>query len=487
MTRVPLFTSLARTPSKALSGRCCGFKELLLLLALTLWSFALIVIPKRIAAAHGAGNEWNQVGKPRVIVQPEVELAADCAARRGGPVLSIEALTSDEWTELSAEDFESRYVRASRPVVVRDALAGTDAMGMWDSDDHLSVNFGKWVVDVKEEGVPGTEKKSFEWFLQNYKGSTGRLHLNQRMTKRMASQVILPDVFCGVVEHGLRQDVQLSMTSGSHKGPIHCDSEDELLMQFDGSKTVYLADPGYFKALDVKRGSYRHRAYHDVAVADIDFWKPDERKHPRFAEVRWLQVEVQAGDLLYIPAYWFHAIQSEGERNLVVNHWFAQLPEDRAPYDEPDTEPEDECCDECWPCKIRTFCRHTLGINPKFPACAATLELDGVLTPGFKMDETAGIMQADDKGTKGTDIKGEETQADEVLYRDGEDVVRSDKEPDFALHTPLVIESDDAYGYPGDEEMGDNEIDDSTSDDTPPEDAMKERDYDGSGEGDGVR
>ena len=32
----------------------------------------------------------------------------------------------------------------------------------------------------------------------------------------------------------------------------------------------------------------------------------------------------KAGDMLYIPAYWFHVIQAEGERNVVVNHWFAQ-------------------------------------------------------------------------------------------------------------------------------------------------------------------
>jgi len=43
-------------------------------------------------------------------------------------------------------------------------------------------------------------------------------------------------------------------------------------MQFDGSKTVYLADPGYFKALDVRKGSYARRAYHNVAVSDVDFW-----------------------------------------------------------------------------------------------------------------------------------------------------------------------------------------------------------------------
>ena len=69
-------------------------------------------------------------------------------------------------------------------IVVRDALAGTDAMGMWDNDEHLSITFGKWKVDVKEEGVAGSTSRTMEWFLKHYKASAGRMHLTQRMTKR---------------------------------------------------------------------------------------------------------------------------------------------------------------------------------------------------------------------------------------------------------------------------------------------------------------
>jgi len=64
-----------------------------------------------------------------------------------------------------------------------------------------------------------------------------------------------------------------------------------------------------------------------ISTCAAIFWHPDEKKHPGFKQVRWLRVEVQAGDILYIPAFWFHVIQSEGERNVVVNHWFAQSPE----------------------------------------------------------------------------------------------------------------------------------------------------------------
>ena len=56
-----------------------------------------------------------------------------------------------------------------------------------------------------------------------------------------------------------------------------------------------MADPGYFKALDIKKGSYARRAFHNVAVSGIDFWHHDEKAHPGFAQVRWLHVEVPAG------------------------------------------------------------------------------------------------------------------------------------------------------------------------------------------------
>ena len=332
------------------------------------------------------------------------------------------------------------------------------------------------------------------------------MNQSEASVKRMASQVVLPEVFCGVVEHGLNQDVQLSMTSGSHKGPVHCDSEDALLMQFDGSKTVYLADPGYFKALGVKKGSYRRRAFHDVAVSDVDFWKPDETKHPGFAQVRWLRVEVQAGDMLYIPAYWFHVVQSEGARNLVVNHWFAQRPEDREMYDADDLDgdpnpADDECCEECWPCKIRTFCRHTLGANAKFPACKQTLEMEGVLTPGFKMDEAAGILPS--SGAQ----QQQQHEKSGGGGEDGDDVIRAETDPDLALHTPVApdwergggdfgtYEEDGDSDGEGDasDEMDDAELGEGGGDgdgDVDPEvmeeAAKKERDYDGSGNGDEV-
>jgi hypothetical protein len=140
-----------------------------------------------------------------------------------------------------------------------------------------------------------------------------------------------------------------------------------------------------------------------------------------------------------------------------------------------------------------------LGINPKFPACKNTLEMEGVLTPGFKMDETAGILPVQEKGVPGSipggggggGARGAGNQ-----FLDGEDVVRSESEPDFALHTPPAPEweggGDFAGGYEDGDPMDDGEIEkgelDGGYEDADPaeefEEEAKARDYDGSGSGD---
>jgi len=63
--------------------------------------------------------------------------------------------------------------------------------------------------------------------------------------------------------------------------------------------------------------------------------KPDLIKHPLFARATPLRVILHPGDVLYLPAFWHHEVQSipdvdesagPGRRiNIAVNFWFANL------------------------------------------------------------------------------------------------------------------------------------------------------------------
>ena len=46
----------------------------------------------------------------------------------------------------------------------------------------------------------------------------------------------------------------------------------------------------------------------------VDFDKPDLNKFPRFGEIRGMEVTLEPDEVLYIPNYWWHYIESESQR-----------------------------------------------------------------------------------------------------------------------------------------------------------------------------
>ncbi|MFN4116120.1 MAG: cupin-like domain-containing protein [Inhella sp.] len=64
-------------------------------------------------------------------------------------------------------------------------------------------------------------------------------------------------------------------------------------------------------------------------ISLVDFAAPDLQRFPRFAQA-WEageQVELEAGDALFIPSMWFHHVEGLEPLNLLINAWWRQTPE----------------------------------------------------------------------------------------------------------------------------------------------------------------
>lgn len=46
----------------------------------------------------------------------------------------------------------------------------------------------------------------------------------------------------------------------------------------------------------------------------VDFDNPDFDKFPHFRDIRGLEAVVEPGEVLYIPKYWWHYIESEKDK-----------------------------------------------------------------------------------------------------------------------------------------------------------------------------
>ncbi|XP_034510810.1 tRNA wybutosine-synthesizing protein 5 isoform X3 [Ailuropoda melanoleuca] len=99
---------------------------------------------------------------------------------------------------------------------------------------------------------------------------------------------------------------------------------DNFLIQVTGKKRVVLFSP--------RDAQYLYLSGTKSEVLDID--NPDLAKYPLFSKARRYECSLKAGDVLFIPALWFHNVISE-EFGVGVNLFWKHLPSEC--YDKTDT------------------------------------------------------------------------------------------------------------------------------------------------------
>ncbi|XP_075036199.1 tRNA wybutosine-synthesizing protein 5 isoform X2 [Mixophyes fleayi] len=104
----------------------------------------------------------------------------------------------------------------------------------------------------------------------------------------------------------------------------HYDVMDNLLIQVTGTKRVVLYSP--------RDAQYLYLSGDKSEVLNVD--NPDLVKYPLFSQARRYECTLQAGDVLFIPALWFHNTVAE-EFGVGINVFWKHLPSEF--YDKTDT------------------------------------------------------------------------------------------------------------------------------------------------------
>jgi hypothetical protein len=101
--------------------------------------------------------------------------------------------------------------------------------------------------------------------------------------------------------------------------PLHCDYDDNIFAQVWGSKRIFLAPPHHDEFL------YPSEANAILFGSPFDPEAPDFERFPLARQATTIECIVGPGDMLYVPAGWYHQVRAL-TFSLSANRWARAMP-----------------------------------------------------------------------------------------------------------------------------------------------------------------
>jgi len=230
--------------------------------------------------------------------------------------LSDVPLDVDRRAGVSQKEFLDRYYSQNQPVLMTDSCDRWPALSVWDAD-YLVAKLGSTEIEVMagRESDPDYEINANQHrFLMPFDEYVAKIRAESRSNdtylvannKLLATEAALPlwDDFT-LDERYLAPDPKrthafLWFGPAGTVTPLHHDSVNVLFNQVDGWKHFIL-----IPSLEI------HRVYNNLAVySQVDPLNPDLGQYPLFAGAQQIHLDVGPGQTLFIPAGWWHHVES---------------------------------------------------------------------------------------------------------------------------------------------------------------------------------
>ncbi|MDG9930334.1 MULTISPECIES: cupin-like domain-containing protein [unclassified Pseudomonas] len=248
------------------------------------------------------------------------ERTADRVSAAQTPLLAVERRPRDG---LSVEEFRSRYLPQGLPVIISNALADWPLFNM-SREESLTyfaelqgiTRHGDYVEKTfsTERDFRSTSMADFIAALdgEQEEGVPPPYMGNNVLPTQLLELIRFPDYF----EHSLYIKPRIWIGPKGTLTPLHRDDTDNLFAQVWGRKSFILAAPHHREAL----GTWSTSPEGGLEGCEVNPDAPDYERFPGAQEVVFLRIELEAGDLLFLPDGWFHQVESVST-SLSVNFW----------------------------------------------------------------------------------------------------------------------------------------------------------------------
>jgi lysine-specific demethylase 8 len=233
--------------------------------------------------------------------------------------------------KVTPEEFKRKIVSSRQPVIITGKIASWKASSLWSVDylntvvgnKEINVNVSKnkiFTYDPQADFTFCSRKMKFtdftDWILQEKKAD--EYYYLQQSPMKTSFPELLPDIETpDYIAKALFKETNLWIGTGGNISPLHYDSLENLLCQFHGRKRVLLFEPKQTPLL-YPFSAYSTRGH----MSQVNIDQLDIDKFPKFEKAKCIECILEPGEMIFIPAFWWHQVYSLDQLNIAVNFWW---------------------------------------------------------------------------------------------------------------------------------------------------------------------
>lgn len=229
------------------------------------------------------------------------------------------------------DELRARYLDPGVPVILTDVVTGWPAAGTW-TPEHLAREVGDRLVpvvamrggDYAHADIVKMPLRSYLVRIGAIEGESSTDDATPGVTYYLAQAAIaahLPELLADIETPAFFPDEEFRTSviyvGGTLFSQLHYHPKGSAtLCMLYGTKKVRLFAPDQTPYL------YRYPAHSPTPnVSRTQEKDPDPAHFPDFAKARFTEVTVSAGEMLFIPIYWWHSIENVGLSISTVFFW----------------------------------------------------------------------------------------------------------------------------------------------------------------------
>lgn len=248
----------------------------------------------------------------------------------------------DHVNSLTPEQFHSNYVLQNNPVIIKDVVEFWRGYKLW-SLDYFAKTIGQIKVRYyisKSNVYPDlsfmdeeTDKNAFFnegklihfiKLLKEFKNvflAGDELSLFDKKKYNQQLDILTQDFeIPSLIDKNKLHSGGLWISPKNVVSWLHYDQNGchNLNAQIKGSKNIFLFPP-------LNTQNYYLNLYSGNGVANfsqVNILKPDYLRFPQYRNVGYFEGRLDAGEILFIPAYWLHSFNHLGDININLNFWW---------------------------------------------------------------------------------------------------------------------------------------------------------------------